>query len=350
MDYFNEKLQKFLSYEKTTEAEDKQICSHPPPTLEDAAEKTKEWLYKAMHRVEPDRTLPIISVESETIEQAPKNKPPSKKSKDNKRFSKHQKTHFGEMLSGSLAFLETNTQKVLDYEKKFRRIMSLLAYAHSASEVFDDFVVMFACSMSNALDKANYSKREDMYLNCRKKYNDEEWALFLELAAYTIAALEENQEQDFLGEVFSKLNLCSKARRQAFTPYHICRLMSSITIGDGCIEKIKQDGYCSVADPCCGSGAMLIAGINEIRRKIKSEGCNFQECVLAIGQDIDTTVAMMCYIQLSLLGVAGYIKIGNALTHPLHFGDSLNDYWFTPMYFSDIWYTRRKIRGSDPLT
>lgn len=52
----------------------------------------------------------------------------------------------------------------------------------------------------------------------------------------------------------------------------------------------------------------------------------------------------MCYIQISLLGVAGYIKVGNALTKPMTPGDSMENYWFTPMYFSDVWHTRRTIR------
>lgn len=29
--------------------------------------------------------------------------------------------------------------------------------------------------------------------------------------------------------------------------------------------------------------------------------------------------------------------------NPIRNGDSLENYWFTPMYFSDIWHTRRII-------
>ena len=44
---------------------------------------------------------------------------------------------------------------------------------------------------------------------------------------------------------------------------------------------------------------------------------NYQNHVLVAAQDIDMTVALMCYIQLSLLGVAGYVKIGNSITDPI---------------------------------
>ena len=52
----------------------------------------------------------------------------------------------------------------------------------------------------------------------------------------------------------------------------------------------------------------------------------------------------MCYIQLSLLGVAAYIKVGNSLTEPMVENDSTENYWFTPIYFSDVWVMRRTIK------
>lgn len=38
-----------------------------------------------------------------------------------------------------------------------------------------------------------------------------------------------------------------------------------------------------------------------------------------------------------------YIKVENALTEPMTSDDSMENYWFTPMYFSDVWHTRRMI-------
>ena len=59
------------------------------------------------------------------------------------------------------------------------------------------------------------------------------------------------------------------------------------------------------------------------------------------GAWIDETVALMCYIQISLLGVAGYIKVGNSIADPMTTDDDKSKYWYTPMYFSDIWVIRR---------
>lgn len=139
------------------------------------------------------------------------------------------------------------------------------------------------------------------------------------------------------------------ATSQFFTPYHVCKLMAAVTM-DNVVDEVKEKGYISINDPACGAGATLIAGVNEARKKLEKANINFQNHVLVVAQDIDFTVAMMCYIQLSLLGVAGYIKVGNSLTEPLSTDDTTENYWFTPMYFSDVWMTRRIFRKVDSIT
>lgn len=58
----------------------------------------------------------------------------------------------------------------------------------------------------------------------------------------------------------------------------------------------------------------------------------------------------MCYLQLSLLGCAGYVKIANTLTDPMRKNDDINKYWYTPMYFSDVWRIRRALHKANILT
>ena len=231
--------------------------------------------------------------------------------------------------------------------QQFIKIFNKLAYRFSPWEVWKDFIVMFACAISNSLDKTHYEEREALYLKTIQKYNKEERALFPQLAAETVIALEENQEQDFLGNIFINLGLGNKSGGQFFTPYHICELMAKVTIGD-ILPQIKKNSYITVCDPCCGAGATLIAGIHEIRKQLEGK-LNYQNHVLVVAQDIDYTTALMCYIQLSLLGVAAYIKIGNTLTEPMCSDDTLANYWYTPMYFSDVWTLRRIFRGTELL-
>ena len=231
-----------------------------------------------------------------------------------------------------------------DVRKQFLKTFKELTYRHRAWDVWRDFIIMFACSLSNPVDKSHYEEREKRYLKIIKKYNKREQERFPELAAYVVMALEENPEQDFLGSIFMELNLGNKSTSQFFTPYHVCELMAQITEND-VAAIVKEKGFITINDSCCGAGATLIAAVNEARKQLEKVNLNFQNHVLVAAQDIDETVALMCYIQLSLLGVAAYIKVGNTFTDPISTDDDGENYWFTMMYFSDVWSMRRLFRS-----
>lgn len=239
-------------------------------------------------------------------------------------------------------------QHCIDYNKKFMESFKKLTYSRNSFEVWNDFVTMFACAISNALDKRRFDEREKIYLNCINKYEKHERMIFPELAGIVTMALEKNQEQDFLGRIYMNLELGNKSISQFFTPYNVCQMMSDIVVGD-LSNEIKQNGYASICDPCCGAGAILIAAINTAKNSLEKEGINYQNYLLIVAQDIDFTVAMMCYIQISLLGVAGYVKVGNSLTEPICETDTEEKYWFTPMYFSDVWQTRMALKRMKTL-
>lgn len=224
--------------------------------------------------------------------------------------------------------------------KEFVKIFHDLARLHQPWEIWSDFVTMFACAISNGVDKSHLEQREALYLQRVNRYNEAEQELFPKLTARTVIALDDDPEQDFLGSIFMELGLGNTHRGQFFTPYSVCKLMAEIAESD-ITGVVRKDGYASINDPCCGSGAMLIAGVNNAKYKLEKAGFNFQHHILVVGQDIDPIAVMMAYIQLSLLGMAGYFKVGNSLTEPITASDSLENYWFTPMYFSDVWHYRR---------
>jgi len=225
-------------------------------------------------------------------------------------------------------------------EKEFLRVFKQLTNRHRSWDVWRDFIVMYACALSNPVDKQHYDEREALYLRTIKKYNKQEQPLFSELAAHTVMALEENPEQDFLGSIYMSLNLGNQHNGQFFTPYHVCELMAEISMQDA-VLKIEKEGYITINDPCCGAGATLIAGVHAAKKRLEKADYNYQNHVFVVAQDIDMTVALMCYIQLSLIGVAGYVKVGNSLTDPITTNDSTENYWYTPMYFFPVWSMRR---------
>ena len=241
-----------------------------------------------------------------------------------------------------------------DYEKKFLVNFHRLSYDKNSWSVWQDFVTVFACSLANAVDKREnvWREREDRYLSIIKRYSKEEAEIFPKLLASTTMALEENPEQDFLGGLYMQLGLGSHWHGQFFTPWSVSELMADVTIGDSTKEQIEERDYITVADFACGAGCMLMAFANSCKNKYD---INYQQRVLFVAQDIDEVVALMCYIQMSLLGCAGYVVVGNSLTEPVG-GDALFPYckdegkiWYTPMFFHDIWQTRRLVASLDSL-
>lgn len=213
---------------------------------------------------------------------------------------------------------------------------------HNHWTVWADFVTMAACSLSYA-DIERREERERLYADISKKYTESELVLFSEMFAEVVLGFEENPDQDLLGEMFMRLELGSGRKGQFFTPYNVCKAMASISAGDLKAE-IDKRAYISVNDPCCGAGALLIAFANEAKR----QGINYQQCIEFVAQDIDFTVAMMCYIQLSLLGCAGYVIVGNSLLPPDP--EEKQNIWYTPLYFLKTWHWRRTFKALSQVT
>ena len=77
---------------------------------------------------------------------------------------------------------------------------------------------------------------------------------------------------------------------------------------------------------------------------------NYQNHVYFVGQDIDITCVYMCYIQLALHGLAGYVIHGNTLMKPEpELPKDLESIYFTPIWFSDVWTMRRLFHNQDIL-
>lgn len=235
-------------------------------------------------------------------------------------------------------------------QRELTKLYDKMCGRHSRYEVWQDMVWMVATAISNAVDKRNFDQREDNYMRIVQKYSKEEMNVFPDFFTHIVLGMEENPDCDFLGELYMNLELGNKNAGQFFTPYSICRLMAEVTIDDDLLKnRIEKHGWISVNDCACGAGATLVAAANHLR----NIGVNYQMQALFVAQDVDATVALMCYIQLALLGCAGYVIIGNTLTEPatgnVLFGEDSPRCWFTPMYFHDLWSTRRAIVQAETM-
>ena len=219
----------------------------------------------------------------------------------------------------------------IDFVKEFIGIIDKFCYKYSKWQVWNDFLYLSAVSMANLFPTAEKKERETQYQEIWNKYPEEFQKLLPQLLGIVVDALSDNPEQDFLGTLYHKLELHQQQKGQFFTPYHISHLMSELQFAGTDPVELKTNHYISVNDPACGAGAMLIAFANVARR----HGINYQRDVLFIAQDIDQTAALMCYIQLSLLGCPAIIIVGDSLVKPDMHPD--NDFWFTPFYQLHRW-------------
>jgi len=209
------------------------------------------------------------------------------------------------------------------HAQQFHEIFNTLCHTRSSGQVWGDFVLMSACSISNAADMTMYEQRERLYMQTVRNFKRDEVYKIKQLFDLIVDALERETEQDFLGDIYSELGLCSVRKAQYFTPYIIAKMKAQLLFGD-LAETIKEKGFASVNEPACGSGVMLIAAANVAL----AQGINYQQSVVFVAQDIDFTAAMMAYIQLSLLGCVGFVGVGNTLTDP---NPSRENIWNMPM-------------------
>lgn len=220
----------------------------------------------------------------------------------------------------------------------FAKKMSALAGRYATWEIWSDFITMFAIAISNSVDQEHWEERENTYETIRRKYTDEEMSIITDLITDVITALDVNPDQDYLGEAYMELELNNHWTGQFFTPYNICRMMAEMTLQDA-VRKIEREGGISINDPACGAGATLIAGANTIARSVAEHrpDLDWRDHVMICGQDIDYVAGLMAYIQLSVIGCAGFIKIGNSLTSPIcESEENYDNYWFMPMHSREV--------------
>ena len=99
-------------------------------------------------------------------------------------------------------------------------------------------------------------------------------------------------------------------------------------------NEVDNKGFITLAEPCCGSGGMIIA----YAETMKEKGYNYQHQLYVEAVDIDEICFKMAYIQLSLYGIPAKVVRGDSIT--LRFFEVL----YTPFYFlSNFEYKLRQI-------
>ena len=239
----------------------------------------------------------------------------------------------------SRSHIPLSTPQEKNVYTKFR----YLADRHGDWKIWSDFIQLSACSIC----LSNRTRRMSEYAAIAKQYTEAELNQFAEMFRETAAALEINPAQDFLGTLYMTLGLGNAGKGQCFTPYSVCEFTARAIARD-LGSRLKEKPWVSVNDPACGASALLIAFTQECM----CQKINYQTSVLFVAQDIDKTAAMMCFVQLSLLGCPGYIIVGNSLTQPpvgpsplLPICQDGQEIWYTSMMCRELCQRRNAVEN-----
>lgn len=214
--------------------------------------------------------------------------------------------------------------------KQFERV----SRGQSYYETWNAFISSLAAFIANAsmndcqwlIDKAESAIETAM---CSREE-------ILELHDACIDAFEAEPGQDLLGDAYMRLGIASKESGQFFTPYHLSEAMAKIGLErDTALKTIEEHGYITVNDPTAGGGSTLIAAANVL----KSWGVNYQRHALFHAQELSENTALMCYIQMSLLGMPGIVEIGDTLRVDFRF-----ELWTPMLALDETWLYRMMAR------
>jgi type I restriction-modification system DNA methylase subunit len=154
--------------------------------------------------------------------------------------------------------------ETVDHKKRIVGLVRDFSRGRFATwQIWQDFVMMASCSISNAVDVFQKDKREEEYLSIAKRYTAQELDSFTKILVETTLALEE-KVSDILGECYMERELYSKWKGQFFTPEPVCRAMADMLSVDEAGRTIAGEGFVTVLEPCIGSGAMMI-GLHQAR-------------------------------------------------------------------------------------
>ena len=218
--------------------------------------------------------------------------------------------------------------RLKDRKKEFVTLFDSMTGAHSRPELWRDMIPMFALAISQTVQ---YRKeREDRYMGIVSRYTRAVQATFSRLLAMLFSIMDENVESgyfgDLLGDLFMELELSNSFGGQFFTPYHLCLLMAQVASTETIERDIAEKGHADIYEPASGAGATMIAMAQVLRER----GIDYQRNCTFWAQEIDEVTAMMCYIQLSLIGAPAVVQVGNTLREPGFRFD--RNTWLTPMY------------------
>jgi hypothetical protein len=219
-------------------------------------------------------------------------------------------------------------------KKEFLRLLDEATGHRNRHEVFRDFVTMSAISLHNVL--ARSQSLEDEYLAIMARYNKEEQGVFPKLLG-ELTLLLDSEPRDVLGQLFMQLDLGNDRTGQFFTPPEVSEMMARMLFESVTEEQSRE--FVTLSEPACGAGGMVLA----FAKALIAAGLNPSQAMWAECTDIDRTVALMCYVQLSLWHIPAVVIVGNSIAR------TERERFYTPAHHLGCWSVKLKQRWQNEV-
>ena len=202
--------------------------------------------------------------------------------------------------------------------KELKKLIYSFGATYKPSDVFRDFVELATLAIFNSyMRDDDWEIREERYHTIRREYKEEAFKIFPELlgvlASGCIRAVNVGSYEDFLGELYMDLGASNERNGQYFTPMSVSRVMAKL-VGIDTAEKLEKQRFVSLLEPCCGSGANLLAFAEHIADSGKVPTLH----MATVAVDIDVLCVWMCFVQCHFYGIPAKIIHGDSLKNEFH--------------------------------
>lgn len=184
-------------------------------------------------------------------------------------------------------------------QKTIIKLLNSLEGRYSRWDIWQDFIVLSAVSIANAFGGPYREQREAMYLERSKKYSTSELEVLAQMLAEVVDEMEQNPDQDMLGELFMALGLANEWKGQFFTPYPQRNDAECITLSEACMEdhvaveiRSTETGMCFEEHVTCDEDGNLNHAERDLSR-CKCRNCG-EISLFGSFEDLDDAECSEC--------------------------------------------------------
>lgn len=212
-----------------------------------------------------------------------------------------------------------------------------LGQMYETKKVYADFLTVSAICVSNSVCGNWFTEREALYTDTMKKYKQEHRKIFADLFEKLVQIFELSffNYTDVFSIIADRLSVRRRDLGQNFSPEGVGKVLGGIAVLQ-LDEQIKKNGYASVSDGTCGTGALILKYAEELCQKYNP---HTQMCATLVDKDFSCVCA--AYLQMSFYGIPAVVIHGDILK-----AEEISR-WYTPIYVMDRWVWRCKCAIAD---